>query len=34
MNVIDIVRISNGKYAEHWNVIDMQGLLDQVKNLK
>ena len=23
MNVIDIVRISNGKYAEHWNVIDM-----------
>ena len=31
MNVIDIVRISNGKYVEHWNVIDMQGLLAQIK---
>ncbi len=30
MNVIDIVRIEDGKYAEHWNVIDLQGLLNQI----
>ena len=32
MNVIDIVRIREGKYAEHWNVIDMQGLFSQIKD--
>ena len=31
INIIDIVRISEGKYAEHWNIIDMQGLLIQIE---
>ena len=30
INVIDIVRIEEGKYAEHWNVIDLQGLISQI----
>ncbi len=32
INIIDIVRISEGMYAEHWNVIDMNGLFAQIKN--
>jgi hypothetical protein len=28
--VIDIVRVVNGKIAEHWNVVDQLGLLQQL----
>lgn len=31
IQVIDIVRLENGKYLEHWNVIDMQKVLDQMR---
>lgn len=29
MNVIDIVRVRDGKIVEHWNVIDLFGLMQQ-----
>jgi predicted ester cyclase len=28
--VIDIVRIRDGKIAEHWNVVDQLGLMRQL----
>ncbi len=31
MNVIDIIRLRDGKYIEHWGIIDMQGVLAQIK---
>ena len=31
INIIDIVRIEGGKYAEHWNVIDMKNLIAQIQ---
>ena len=30
INVIDIVRISDGRVVEHWNVVDQLGLLRQL----
>lgn len=33
-HIIDIVRLSNGKYAEHWSVIDMQRVLAQIEGNK
>jgi steroid delta-isomerase-like uncharacterized protein len=29
-NLIDIVRIQDGRIAEHWNVIDQMGLMQQL----
>lgn len=29
IRVIDIVRLENGRYAEHWNIVDMQDVLKQ-----
>jgi steroid delta-isomerase-like uncharacterized protein len=29
-DVIDVVRIADGRIAEHWNVIDLMGLLQQI----
>ena len=29
-DVIDIVRMDNGRIAEHWNVVDLMGLLQQI----
>ena len=31
MNVMDIIRIKNGKYIEHWGIRDTQELLNQLK---
>ncbi len=30
INVIDIVRVVNGKITEHWNVVDQLGLMQQL----
>jgi predicted SnoaL-like aldol condensation-catalyzing enzyme len=30
LEVIDIVRIVDGKIAEHWNTVDRMGLLQQL----
>jgi len=30
MDVIDIIRIANGKIAEHWGVLDMQSVIMQI----
>lgn len=30
-HIIDIVRLSEGKYAEHWSVIDMRSVVAQIK---
>jgi predicted ester cyclase len=30
INVIDIVRIVNGRIAEHWSVVDQLGLMQQL----
>jgi predicted ester cyclase len=32
MEVIDIVRLRDGKYVEHWGILDMQGLMAQLTN--
>ena len=32
MNVIDIIRLRDGKFIEHWNVLDMQSVLMQIKS--
>lgn len=32
MEVIDIVRLRDGKLIEHWNVLDMQSVLMQIKD--
>jgi steroid delta-isomerase-like uncharacterized protein len=29
-DVIDVVRIEDGRIAEHWNVLDLMGLLQQI----
>ena len=29
-DVVDIVRIDKGRIAEHWNVVDLMGLLQQI----
>lgn len=31
LEVIDIVRLRDGKFVEHWNVLDLHGLLMQIK---
>lgn len=30
INVIDILRLENGKFVEHWNQVDFAGLMQQV----
>jgi predicted ester cyclase len=30
MDVIDIIRLKNGKYVEHWGILDTQGLMAQL----
>jgi steroid delta-isomerase-like uncharacterized protein len=30
MNVIDIIRLKDGKFAEHWGILDMQHLMMQI----
>jgi predicted ester cyclase len=30
MDVIDIVRLENGKYLEHWGILDMHSLMTQI----
>jgi len=32
--VIDIVRLKAGRYAEHWNLIDLPGVLKQLQEKK
>ena len=32
MEVIDIVRLRDGKYVEHWGILDMQSLIAQLSN--
>jgi predicted ester cyclase len=29
-DAIDVVRIADGRIAEHWNVVDLMGLLQQI----
>ncbi len=30
VKVIDIIRLRDGKYTEHWGIMDMQGLMAQI----
>lgn len=30
MEVIDIIRLREGKFVEHWGILDMQGLMGQI----
>ena len=30
MEVIDIIRLRDGKYVEHWGILDMYGLMTQI----
>lgn len=30
MDVIDIIRLRDGKYAEHWGILDMQSVMKQI----
>ena len=30
MNVIDIIRLKDGKFVEHWGILDMHGLMAQI----
>lgn len=30
MDVIDIIRLKDGKFVEHWGILDMQGLMAQI----
>jgi predicted ester cyclase len=30
MNVIDIIRLENGKFVEHWNLLDWQSVMMQI----
>ena len=32
MNVIDILRLRDGKFVEHWGILDMQGLMGQLSS--
>lgn len=32
MDVIDIVRLRDGKFVEHWGILDMQNLMQQIAN--
>ena len=31
LRTIDIWRVENGKFAEHWDIVDFQGLLKQLR---
>jgi len=31
MDVIDIIRLSDGKFVEHWNVADWQAIMTQLQ---
>lgn len=30
MDVIDIIRLRDGKYVEHWGILDMQRVMAQI----
>ena len=30
MNVIDILRLKDGQFIEHWGILDMQGVMSQI----
>ena len=30
MDVIDIIRLKDGKFVEHWGILDMHGLMMQI----
>ena len=30
MNVIDILRLKDGQFSEHWGILDMQGVMSQI----
>lgn len=32
MEVIDIIRLKDGKFVEHWNVVDWQNIIQQLTN--
>lgn len=32
MDVIDIIRLKEGKFVEHWNVIDLGGVMQQINS--
>lgn len=32
MEVMDIIRLNNGKFVEHWNVLDWQQVIQQLSN--
>jgi predicted ester cyclase len=32
MEVMDIIRLQNGQFKEHWNVVDWQNILQQLNN--
>ena len=32
MPVIDIIRLNEGKFVEHWGILDMHGLMTQITN--
>ncbi len=31
MDIIDIIRLKDGKFAEHWGILDMQSLMAQLQ---
>jgi len=32
MEVIDIIKLREGKFVEHWNVLDMQSVMTQINS--
>lgn len=32
INVIDVLRLRDGKFVEHWGILDMQGLMGQLSS--
>ncbi len=32
MEVMDIIRLADGKFIEHWNVVDWQNIIQQLQN--
>jgi len=30
MEVIDIIRLKDGKFTDHWSVVDWQGVIQQI----
>ena len=32
MDVIDIIKLKDGKFSEHWGILDMQSVMSQITN--